>query len=112
MKKLLKAFVAWLDRKFPDKVIVTLEEYQAIDKRISTVEESIRSVFLGLNTFKADVDSRVHDLSGAIHNRMDSIDRFTAADAARIKKLEDEISKLNAAYGFAGTASKFGGFQR
>jgi hypothetical protein len=38
MKNLLKQFVAWLDRKFPDKVVVTEAEYRALKTKLDAIE--------------------------------------------------------------------------
>lgn len=62
MKKALRALLAWLDRKFPDRVVVTLAEYNALKSQIEAIQKSV------------------------------SIER--------IKKIESEINKFNAAMGF------------
>lgn len=41
MKKILRSILSWLDRKFPDKVVVTLAEYQKISDRIKAVEDDV-----------------------------------------------------------------------
>ncbi len=41
MKKALKAFVAWLDRKFPDRITVTQAEYDALKTAITSLQAVI-----------------------------------------------------------------------
>ena len=53
MKKILKAFVEWLDRKYPDKVTVTLAEYQKLHQDI---------VWLKANAEKEDIIAEFENL--------------------------------------------------
>lgn len=41
MKRFLKALVSWLDRKFPDKVVITTETYVELLETVSLHTEAI-----------------------------------------------------------------------
>lgn len=41
IKHLLQAIVGWLDRKFPDQVVLTKEEYAILEKRLKYLENEV-----------------------------------------------------------------------
>ena len=60
MKSLFKAIYEWLDRKFPDVVVITLKEYQELDARILKLEaavtaEKIRAIEAEINKFNVSL---------------------------------------------------------
>lgn len=62
MKRVLKALVAWLDRKFPDKVVVTQKEYDTLSGRIKYLEAEVTKFnaslgFAGGLRGKSDLES-------------------------------------------------------
>jgi hypothetical protein len=77
MIQLLKSFVEWLEKRFPPKVVVTLAEYEALQKSFETVY--VKSM-----------------ASGA---RLDALE-------ARQKKIDEEINKFNVAMGLSGPMQK------
>lgn len=52
MKKILRAVLNWLDRKFPDKVVVTQKDYDAMLGRVKNLEMQVQglNVSLGLGS--------------------------------------------------------------
>lgn len=44
MKRFLRALVSWLERKFPDKVTVTLEEWNKVNDRLKFMEDEMKKV--------------------------------------------------------------------
>jgi len=85
MTKMLRALVEWLERKFPDKIIVTASDYENL--RLQGLKNE--------NDFK-------------------KVDEWAKRIDERLKKIEAEINKFNAAFGFGGVAGnlKAGPFQR
>ena len=41
MRKLLRRFLDWLDARFPEKVHITLEQVESIDRRLDSVYHSL-----------------------------------------------------------------------
>lgn len=48
MKKILKALVAWLDRKFPDRIVVTQKDYDILNARIKNMESEVAKLNVSL----------------------------------------------------------------
>lgn len=55
----MKAFLAWLDRKFPDKVLVTEASYLALLRRLAVLERD--SVVVQERLRKLDVNVEMHN---------------------------------------------------
>lgn len=89
MKAFLRWLIAYLDRKFPDKVVVTTAQYQFHLHR--EVEMKERLLVL---------EQRVSDLQIA----KPSVDLEKME--ARVQEMQDEISKFNVAMGFAAPTQK------
>lgn len=85
MKSFLRQLLNWLDRKFPDKIIVTVADYLTLKAQIETLTK------IGAQT-----------------------DEWAKKQSERISKLESEITKLNVGMGFNVVADKLkmGAFQR
>lgn len=41
MKKILRSVLDWLDRKFPDKVVVTQKDYETLNARLRYLESEV-----------------------------------------------------------------------
>ena len=71
MIKAIKAFVDWLDRRFPAKVTVTLEDYGRIDDRIRRVGERA---------------AKIEDQAVFFHNRISALEES-------VKALKEAVGK-------------------
>lgn len=78
MKKMLRALLGWLDRKFPDQVILTMDEHNALQGRIRALE-------------------------GMANNQ----DEWSRKADERIKQADMAIKNLNVTLGLGGMADKF-----
>lgn len=85
MKKMLRAIVNWLDRKFPDKVVLTVDKFKAMEAEVKRHAELLAAY-----------------------------DEHAKKNAERLQKIEAEINKFNASMGFNKVVDKFqiGAFQR
>lgn len=55
-KRTLKAVVNWMDRKYPDKVVVTTEEYNKLKSQVGNItEERIKAIEVEINKFNVSL---------------------------------------------------------
>lgn len=57
MKKMLRGILNWLERKFPDRVVVTQKDYDATMVRVQKLEAQVQAlnVSLGLVGMQANI---------------------------------------------------------
>lgn len=90
MKAILRAFLGWLDRKFPDKVVVTQAMYEKLERRVNATNyEELR---------------KLHD------RQMDELRKLVTAVPKEnplilelketVAKQQDNINMLNISMGF------------
>lgn len=92
MKKLLRSILSFLDRKFPDQLVVTVKEYEEIKEAVKLVSQRIATTETILAAYKEE--------SGKL--------------VKKAEETEAAIGKLNLALGLSGpfATSNAGKFQR
>ena len=77
MKQVLRAALAWLDRKFPDRIVITTALYEEMLKKIERADDLLKTY-----------------------------DEWAKKTGDRLTKCENEINKLNAGMGFTSVGEK------
>ncbi len=95
MKRWLRSLLAWMDRKWPDKVTVTLADYTALLARLTAIQEKVLVLGVAMdnhNTLLARSEDRLKTAEEAASSFSDT----------RLKHIESEINKFNVHMGFGG----------
>lgn len=87
MKNMLKALVNFLDRKFPDKVTITLLEYNQLFETLSNYNQYLQALNRKVEALEALVKVPAEDVNAELRKDM--------------QKVKDEVSKLHVVLGFS-----------
>jgi len=92
----LKAIVNWLDKRFPEKVIITLSEFNSLYETLGSYNQYLQALNKKLEALEAKVNapSPVNTLKEDIQVIVDNQDKA-------IKSIKDEIGKLQIVMGFS-----------
>lgn len=91
MKRFLRWFIDFLDRKFPDKVVVRSEDYEKLHK--SVIDHGIRLEIIK-DTF-ANIEKAIENAqNAAINEGKREFENFTARNQVASAKLEADIAEL------------------
>lgn len=96
MKRLLKAVLAFLERKFPDQVVITQSEYNSLFETISGYNQYLQLVdkrLIALEAKPSGVTELEKKVETVVNNHAESL-RKTIED---VQKCKDEIGKLQLA---------------
>lgn len=113
MKRFLRAILDWLDRKFPDQVILTPEAFQKLKNDLAAAESNLAAVMQSsadahklINRFRDDM---LAALKSSDKNKTgDFVSKFTVDEIqADIKKIKDEFSKFSLSMGFTNGRAPF-----
>ena len=85
MRNLIKRLVAWSERKWPDKVVVTQEKYESLEKEIMTQLQDIQ---------------RLTEAMAQHAIKLNTLPDFGAFEE-RLKKTESVVLMHSQAMGFA-----------
>ena len=93
MKKLIRKLLAFLEAKFPDRVQVTLEEYNALYAQLGAYNQVLQAF-----------DKKVYELNNELQ-ALKAEPLNLKELKADVQKCKDEVSKLHVVMGFSGSAS-------
>lgn len=95
MKRLLKRFVAFLDRKWPDRVEITEAEYNQLYEQLGAYNRVLQDFDKRINALALGVEALNKPQEG-----LTELKEKLAAQAQDVQKCKDEISKLHIVMGF------------
>lgn len=87
MIKFLKTIVLWLEKRFPEKVEITVSEYNSLFKTLSDYNQYLQ----GLNTKIEALEAKLQA----------PVDNGIAELKADVEKVKSEVSKLHVVLGFS-----------
>ena len=93
MIKAIKAFVDWLDRRFPAKVVVTEADYRQFQERqvhfsglVAEFEKSTDERFLGIVDYCARTNARIDKLEESVKALKEALGKTIAPGAVSAEK--------------------------
>lgn len=100
MKSLLRSLLAFLDHKFPDRVVVTIQEYNQLYEQLGAYNQILQAF-----------DKRVFELNKALEDLKkpdtsfqafkDDVQHIVNEQGLAIQKVQDEVGKLQVVMGFS-----------
>ena len=105
MKKILRWMIDFLERKFPDRITVTLEDYDELYDELMICQNS--SVKQGESILKMQSTmEEVKTLSANIAFIQDNLKTAKELES-QINKIRDEVSKMSVTLGFTAGRAPF-----